>query len=68
MEAGVEVLGPLPAPMARRAGHFRAQLLVQSERRAELHRLLDDLLTGIERLPSARRVRWSVDVDPAELY
>jgi primosomal protein N' (replication factor Y) len=63
----VELLGPVPAPMERRAGRFRAQLLVQSQRRQALHHLLDRWLEPLERLKSARRVRWSLDVDPQDL-
>ena len=65
---GIEVLGPVPAPMARRGGRQRAQLLLQAERREPLQRLLDRWVPELERLPSARRVRWSLDVDPIELF
>ncbi len=64
---GKEVLGPAPAPMERRSGRFRAQLLLQSATRTELHRLLDQWLPQVEALRGARRVRWSLDVDPQEL-
>jgi len=63
---GVDVLGPVPAPMERRAGRYRAQLLLQAERRTALQRLLAAWITGLGALPSARRVRWSLDVDPME--
>ncbi len=65
--AGVEFWGPVPAPMERRAGSYRAHLLVQSNSRGELHRLLADWLPQMRSLKSARRVRWSVDVDPQEM-
>jgi primosomal protein N' (replication factor Y) (superfamily II helicase) len=64
---GVEFWGPVPAPMERRAGSFRAHLLVQSNSRGELHRLLAEWLPRMRGLKSARRVRWSVDVDPQEM-
>ncbi|MCC6715099.1 MAG: primosomal protein N' [Gammaproteobacteria bacterium] len=64
----VEVFGPLPAPLVRRAGHFRSQLVLQSRHRQALHRLLDAVVEQIESWPEARRVRWSLDIDPAELY
>ncbi len=65
--AGITALGPLPAPLSRRAGLHRAQLLLQSERRAPLHRALLQLEQLAERHPLARRVRWSVDVDPIDM-
>jgi len=64
---GLQLWGPVPAPMEKRAGRFRAHLLLQSERRPALHAALDALIPCIERLPDARRVRWSVDVDPQDI-
>ena len=65
---GVELLGPAPAPMERRAGRYRAHLLVQAAQRQLLHRFLDRWtgLLWVER--KDRQVRWSLDVDPMELY
>ena len=65
--AGVEFYGPMPAPMERRAGKYRAQLLLQAEQRQQLHRLLDQWVVQLNRLPEARKVRWSLDVDPVDL-
>ena len=65
---GVELLGPVPAPMERRAGRHRAQLLLQASSRASLHRLLSPWLQALEQLPGSRSVRWSLDVDPTDLF
>lgn len=65
---GVELWGPVPAPMERRAGRYRAQLLLQARRRSELHRLLSPWAPSLENLKEAKRVRWSLDVDPAEMF
>jgi primosomal protein N' (replication factor Y) len=54
--------------MERRAGRFHAQLLFQSTDRQALHRLLQTLRPELEADGSARRVRWSMDVDPIELF
>jgi len=64
----IRILGPVDAPMAKRAGRYRAQLLIQSSDRATLHRLLRELRPFLESDPSARKVRWSIDVDPVELF
>jgi primosomal protein N' (replication factor Y) len=66
--ADVRILGPVSAPMERRAGRFRAQLLLQSRQRRGLHDLLSHLRAALEGSASARRVRWSIDVDPIELF
>lgn len=64
----VRILGPVSAPMERRAGRYRAQLLLQSRQRKGLHDMLARLRTALEGSKSARRVRWSIDVDPIELF
>ena len=65
--SGVSVLGPVPSPMERRAGRYRAQLLVDAASRGALQRFLPEWIEDLESLPSARKVRWSVDVDPQEM-
>ena len=65
---GVQLLGPVPAPMEKRAGRYRAQLLVQCNNRKTLHRFLDAWLPHVEALKVSRHVRWSLDIDPQELY
>jgi primosomal protein N' (replication factor Y) len=67
-EAGlaVEVFAPVVAPLARRAGYERSQMLLRSAQRAELQRLLASLAHRIGALPQ-RRVRLAIDVDPAAL-
>ena len=67
-ETPVTLLGPAPAAMERRAGRHRAQVLLISPERAPLHRLLEAWIPRMEALPEARRVRWSVDVDPQETF
>ncbi|MEA9489881.1 primosomal protein N' [Xanthomonas campestris] len=64
----VECYGPMPAPMPRRAGFQRTQLLLSAAQRSALHRVLDAQMPAIHALPQARRVRWSLDVDPIDLY
>jgi primosomal protein N' (replication factor Y) len=60
-------LGPLPALMEKRAGRFRFLLQLSGQRRGDLQQLLSALCPQLERLPEARQVRWSIDVDPQEL-
>ncbi len=66
--AELSLYGPIPAPMPRRAGHHHAQLLVQSPHFAPLHHLLQAWIPQLAQLPEARQVRWSIDVDPNELF
>jgi len=65
---GVELMDPVPSPMERRAGRYRAQLLVRCVERAPLHNFLKAWLDVIEQNTGSRRLRWSIDVDPVDLY
>jgi primosomal protein N' (replication factor Y) (superfamily II helicase) len=65
---GVRLLGPVPAAMHKRVGRYHAQLLIESRERRALHAFLDEWLPQIEQLKRARGVRWSLDVDPIELF
>ena len=64
---GVRLLGPAPAVMERRAGRFRAQLLLECPQRGPLHQLLGAWLPLVDALPRPRRVRCALDVDPVEV-
>jgi primosomal protein N' (replication factor Y) len=64
----VRLMDPVPSPMERRAGRYRAQLLVTCRTHTPLHRFLEDWLHDLEGLKLGRRVRWSLDVDPIEMY
>jgi primosomal protein N' (replication factor Y) len=65
--SGVTLLGPAPAPMERRAGRYRANLLLQASQRAPLQKLLAATLPELSEMKQARKVRWSIDVDPVNL-
>ena len=66
--ASLEILGPAPAPMEKRSGRIRGQLLLRSPRRSVLQGALGRCMSQVESLRSARQVRWSLDVDPADLF
>ncbi len=66
--AGVHASTPMPAPMPRRAGRARWQMLLTAQQRPALHALLTPWVAQLYELKSARRARWSLDVDPIDLY
>ena len=69
---GLSVNDVVAAPMERRAGRYRAQLLLHASSRAALHAGLSACLKHIEEVDGikklAAQVRWSLDVDPIDLY
>jgi len=64
----VDLSEPVSSVMEKRAGRYRAQLLVQATTRKPLHAFLKQWRTIIEEQRASRRVRWSLDVDPIDLY
>ncbi|WP_460241766.1 primosomal protein N' [Aurantivibrio infirmus] len=60
-------LGPLPALMERKKDRFCFQLHISSESRKMLHTVLLHLGQEMENNALARRVRWSIDVDPQDM-
>ena len=66
--ASVNLLGPIPALMAKKAGRFRQLVILASENRSTIHQELDRLIRLAERSELSRKVRWSIDVDPVDLF
>jgi primosomal protein N' (replication factor Y) len=67
-DSHVHALGPAPAPMERRSGRYRGQLLIQADSRPAMQRFLKSWRIGLDDLKGARKTRWSLDVDPIELF
>jgi primosomal protein N' (replication factor Y) len=61
----VEVLGVVPAALARRANHLRGQMLVQANTRRAMQNFLRDWKPQLDAIPSAK-LRCSLDIDPLE--
>ena len=62
-----EVIGPMPAPMDKKAGKFRRQLMFQTQSRPVMQQVFEQVLTEVEKQPIAKRCRWNVDRDPQDL-
>lgn len=63
-----QLLGPVPAPLERKQGRWRYQLLFSATDRAELQTSVRRWLGEIKQLKISNKVRWSLDVDPQDLY
>lgn len=64
----VNLMLPVPSPMEKRGGRYRAQMIIEAHRRGPLHRLLKKWISQLESLRESRRVRWSLDIDPIDMY
>ena len=60
-------MGPLPALMEKRSGHYRYVLQISSVARGNLQRLLTEVVFALENRKKDNKIRWSIDVDAQEL-
>ncbi|MGI9322181.1 MAG: replication restart helicase PriA, partial [Pseudomonadales bacterium] len=63
-----QVLGPVPALMEKKAGRHRQLLLLSAKKRSHLHDILMLKVGRAEGSKLARKVRWTIDVDPYDLF
>ncbi|EPF6233832.1 primosomal protein N' [Acinetobacter baumannii] len=62
----VDIWGPIPAPMERKAGRYRAHMVILSADRARLHFYLRQWWAQLVHAPRHHQIRLSIDVDPQE--
>ncbi len=62
----VDLLGPMPSPLPKRANRYRFQLLVGSNKRKSLHLGLHGIMNILIGAKKTGGIRWVVDVDPVD--
>lgn len=63
----IQILGPAPAPLARKGYHHRMQLLVKAASRQKLQHALTQLREWLTMNVKNQGVHWNMDVDPMDL-
>lgn len=63
----VTLSGPMPAIMEKRANRYRAQLMIGSSTRKQLHAYLQLCIKRCEQSKLGKKLRWSLDIDPMDL-
>ena len=63
----LEIYGPIRAPLEKRAGRYRSQLLIQSSDRKQLREILKHWVPKLDKIHGTWKVRWSIDVDPQDM-
>ena len=59
----LQVLGPAPAPMEKKAGLFRWQLMFKAHKRSQLHQQLQGFLSILQ-VEIPKGLKWFVEIDP----
>jgi len=65
---GTALIGPLPSPMQRRAGKFRSQLILTAPNRTAAQTAASQLVAIAETLPARGGLKWSIDIDPQDVF
>ena len=68
LPGGAQLIGPLPSPMQRRAGKFRAQLLILAPDRRAAHTAAGLMVSLAEAAKARKDLKWTIDIDPQDLY
>lgn len=63
----LDIFGPIAAPLEKKSGKYRMQLLLQSKYRSILQTVLTNQAKALEQVKQNARSRWSIDVDPYDL-
>lgn len=64
--SGLNLFGPIPASLERKAGMYQSQLVVIATSRTEIQAHLPDWAAVMQQHPLSKRVRWNIEVDPLE--
>ncbi len=63
----IVVLGPLPSIPFKIKGNVRNHLVIKSNSRTYLNRVLNFLTEKIENWPETKKVKWAYDIDPHDM-
>ncbi|MDF1756765.1 MAG: primosomal protein N' [Legionellaceae bacterium] len=63
----ITVLGPALAPLAKKSGQYRMQLMLKSPSRKKLSQSLSVMRDELSTKKISSRLRWNIDVDPMDL-
>ncbi len=65
-EKQLEIFGPIPSPLAKRANRYRFQLLFSASKRGFLHYIMTQALEHLVTFRKTGGVRWAIDIDPID--
>ena len=63
----IYVIGPLPSIPLKVKGNTRNHLIIKSDTRTYLNRVLKYLTNEIQTWPETKKVKWSYDIDPYDM-
>ena len=64
----IEVLGPIPSPLPKRANRYRFQLLFSAPQRRLIQHIMQNALAQLLMLRKTGGIRWTIDIDPSDFF
>ena len=63
----ISIIGPLPSIPLKIKGNSRNHLIIKSDTKAYLNRVLKFLTNEIQNWPETKKVKWAYDIDPYDM-
>ena len=62
----IEIFGPMPSIMQKKANLYNLNLVIQAKNKSKLNYVIKDCIPHIKDIPYSNKIKWSVDIDPID--
>ena len=62
----IEIFGPMPSSMQKKANLFYLNLIIQAKSKAKLNYVIKDCIPSIKDIPYSNKIKWTIDIDPID--
>ncbi len=62
----IEIFGPMPSSMQKKAKLFNLNLIIQAKSKAKLNYAIKDCIPSIKDIPYSNKIKWTIDIDPID--
>ncbi|MAZ80044.1 MAG: primosomal protein N' [Gammaproteobacteria bacterium] len=62
----IEIFGPMPSIMQKKANLYNLNLIIQAKNKSKLNFVIKDCIPHIKNIPYSNKIKWSVDIDPID--
>ena len=62
----IEIFGPMPSSMQKKANLFNVNLIIQAKSKAKLNYVIKYCIPSIKDIPYSNKIKWTIDIDPID--
>ena len=62
----IQLFGPMPSIMQKKAGFYNANLIIQANNKGSLNMVLKNCIPILKNIPYSNKIKWSFDIDPID--